>query len=313
MKRRRIKSTFFRLLLGIIALTGATACNDDDNVSDEAQQAGLSMSISGNFDRHPERNLYNIQTGDTVLYDLNLKDAHYSSNAKYVFSLNSSSSNYHERLNYDYKAYLLSKEAFTSIAGNEKSKLSLDSLNMLKGDTATFNNLGKYVLIIVPKIPGTFRHQYYLKKYINNQAFVEAKENNFNVVKIKAWWVDNVIRSGSGGFMGIGSHASKHENNFFIQIEDGERETDNYLKPKSNFILDCEVNYGGEVYSIMDKFDLYEPMCFYKSGVSKKKAPDVKVKTITRLKVQKASKVNGNKGEVVFIEYWNIPIEERKQ
>ena len=258
---------------------------------------------------HPERNLNNIQTGDSVLYDLKLNDAHSSRGAKYVFSLNSKNTDHHERLNYDYKAYFLSKESYTSALENDSNKLDLDSLNLLKGDSVVLSSLGKYVLIIVPKIPGSFQHNYSLKKEVGNQTFAVTKENNFNAVRITAWWIDNVLRKGSSGVIGIGSHASKHENDFYIEVEGGEREYDTYLRSEKNNFKIFSIDYDGHEYSVEEGFQEYKPLFFHKSEIEKVHAPQVNMKCITRIKIQKETKVGNNgSGSSVFIEYWNIPL-----
>lgn len=305
--------SWLKLLMGLIVVVGICSCSNDDDLSADQEREGLYLSLENNFDAHPERNLNNIQTGDSVLYDLNLNDAHSSRGAKYVFSLNSKNTDHHERLNYDYKAYFLSKESYTSALENDSNKLDLDSLNLLKGDSVVLSSLGKYVLIIVPKIPGSFQHNYSLKKEVGNQTFAVTKENNFNAVRITAWWIDNVLRRGSSGVIGIGSHASKHENDFYIEVDGGERRYDKFLSTQANKYFNCDVDYGGQEYRLISDFELCTPILFYKSGVTKRRAPDVNVKTITRLKIQKATKLSETQfADSVFIEYWNIPIKERK-
>ena len=300
--------SWLKLLMDLIVVVGICSCSNDDDLSADQEREGLYLSLENNFDAHPERNLNNIQTGDSVLYDLNLNDAHSSRGAKYVFSLNSKNTDHHERLNYDYKAYFLSKESYTSALENDSNKLNLDSLNLLKGDSVVLSSLGKYVLIIVPKIPGSFQHNYSLKKEVGNQTFAVTKENNFNAVRITAWWIDNVLRKGSSGVIGIGSHASKHENDFYIKVEGGERKDDKYLRNDYNAINDCSINYCDTEYSLLDDFVENEPICFYKSGVTKVHAPNVDVKYIKRLKIVKASVEKALLGDTIFIEYWNIPL-----
>ena len=68
------------------------------------------------------------------------------------------------------------------------------------------------------------------------------------------------------------------------------------------------VNYCDTEYSLLDDFVENEPICFYKSGVTKVHAPNVDVKYIKRLKIVKASVEKALLGDTIFIEYWNIPL-----
>ena len=76
--------SWLKLLMGLIVVVGICSCSNEDDLSADQEREGLYLSLENNFDAHPERNLNNIQTGDSVLYDLNLNDAHSSRGAKYI-------------------------------------------------------------------------------------------------------------------------------------------------------------------------------------------------------------------------------------
>lgn len=187
----------YKLLFLVIALVSFCSCSNDDAVTEQEEKEGLSLKLSANFDADPRKNMMNIQTGDSLFFDISLKDAHYSSRAKYVFSLNSRSSDTHQKLNYDYKAYLISKTSYEAAVANKQARkeINLDSLNLLDGDSAKLTALGKYMLIIIPEIPGLFQHHYSFKKEKNNTAVLEKNyDNNFNAVKLTAWFEDEKTR-----------------------------------------------------------------------------------------------------------------------
>lgn len=293
------------LLLFSMLIFGA--CSKTDELDTPNNQINFSVTITENFS-NPLKNLNNIMVGDFICYDITIESQ--KENTSYVFSLNNSHEKGHRRLDKDYEAFFLPKDSLKKYQKEgfyERSNLGLKkyrewlATSKITSSIINIDKKGKYVLLLKPLLAGTFTHTYsFYEKGTETEHKAIEKEINFNCVDLSAWVQPVQTRKGSDGFIGIGSHASKHHNEYYIRINDGANENDKYLASHEDRKQTYEIKYDGNTYA----GDLTEgtDLLFIKGNTHTRHAPKVKNRTIDKITIRQKDK---GRDEIV-IEFYNI-------
>lgn len=282
-----------KLLLLLVVFVIFNSCSNDD-VEPKDDSKSLSVTIREDFARHPQKNLWNIVVGDTLFYEITVEDSQFGGEMIYTIDLNNEDGKFHRRLNKDYRAFILEKE---KMSGDSIVKEDLKK-GEVKTSLITLHKPGIYILMILPLEPGTFQHVYNFKKRQKDDTSVETitKEINFNCVRLIVWY-----RSVQTRHKTLFRH-SKHLNEFYIRIEDGERETDRYLQNQQNRELTYQINYDGGTYT--GEFQEGVDICYYKTEEREGAPPEVTEYEVSRIKIRQKDM---DKDEII-IEYHNVEL-----
>ena len=297
-KRQHGKGKRFKLvdfILAIVLLAAATlySCGGNQNnglpTPGNSGDATFSVSIKENFSKNPLKNTNNIQVGDTLRYDIDLKDLTNESNIHYSLDLNNRDGAFHRRIEKDYRVFIFRRDSLDKHLSANPNFLKENEEWMKDGEIrqslVRIPSNKEYVLLIIPIEPGTFQLSYTFHKQRDKEAFMETvnKQINFNCVHLSAWYKSIKTRDGSGGFIGIGSHASEHHNEFYFKIDDGSNEKDKFLASIPN---------RSQEYTLM---------------YNKKHAPEVTVRVIEEITILQKDE---GRDEVV-LKFYNIPLEQK--
>lgn len=319
-KRQHGKGKRFKLvdfILAIVLLAAATlySCGGNQNnglpTPGNSGDATFSVSIKENFSKNPLKNLNNIQVGDTLRYDIDLKDLNNESNIHYSIDLHSKDGEFHRRIGKDYRVFIFRRDSLDKHLSANPNFLKENEEWMKDGEIrqslVDLPGNKEYVLLIIPIQPGTFQLSYTFLKPRGKQKPMETvdKQINFNCVHLSAWYKSIKTKDGSGGFIGIGGHASEHHNEFYFKIDDGSNEKDKFLASIPNRSQEYTLMYNGKKYG-NDFFEGQE-ICFLKGKTTKKHAPEVTVRVIEEITILQKDE---GRDEVV-LKFYNIPLEQK--
>lgn len=158
----------------------------------------------------------------------------------------------------------------------------------------------KYVLLIRPLVPGTFKLDSRCSKSKKGESYsvIGDVPINFNCTKLEAWWVE--IEDQSGGLF----QESRSHNAFYFQVNDGTAETDRFLAEKENKKMTFEIIYDGNTYT--GDFVEGKPIWFHNSEQGRGAPPvDNKIISYVRLSIAETGQ------EPINIEYHNIYMNKR--
>lgn len=319
-KRQHGKGKRFKLvdfILAIVLLAPATlySCGGNQNnglpTPGNSGDATFAVSIKENFSKNPLKNLNNIQVGDTLRYDIDLKDLNNESNIHYSIDLNNRDGEFHRRIEKDYRVFIFRRDSLDKHLSANPNFLKENEEWMKDGEIrqslVDLPGNKEYVLLIIPIQPGTFQLSYTFLKLRGKEKPTETvdKQINFNCFHLSAWYKSIKTKDGSGGFIGIGGHASEHHNEFYFKIDDGSNEKDKFLASIPNRSQEYTLMYNGERYD--GKFFEGQEICFLKGETAKKHAPEVTVRVIEEITIRQKDE---GRDEVV-LEFYNIPLEQK--
>lgn len=290
--------------LGLLLFTLITlgACSSDDSESPD-DKSSLSVTIAENFS-DPLKNINNIKVGDFIRYDIDIESQ--NEDATYGLNLNTSDEKGHRRLGKDYKAFFMPKDTLEKYVKTGFYEASIFSKyrKWLKQSevTSSFIDIakkGKYVLLLKPLLPGTFTHTYSFYEKIAGKKSPHKdieKQINFNCVELLAWV--QPVKTEDGSLFS----RSKHHNEYYIRINDGDNENDKYLASQQNREQKYEIKYDGKTY--IEPFTEGKDILFIMGNTHKKSAPEVKNQNIDKITIRQKDE---NRDEVV-IEFYNVPL-----
>ena len=173
-------------------------------------------TVKENF-TDPFKRIENIQVEDFIPYTLAIEDSGDDENVEYRLTSVRESQDYHQTIGKDFGLYL--KKDDNAPYDLEKKYIS-------------FSKKGNYDFYIRPFVPGTFKLNFELQKFINNKPVGKAIKINiiFNAVKITVG--NEKIRCGM----------EEYCYSYYIIIDDGDEDGDTYLNAQ-NMIQRCIVTY----------------------------------------------------------------------
>ena len=274
------------LLASMVAVV--TACSKSDSGEDKKEPAPVvqqekvfKAEIKETFSdsRHTSEN---VLVGELIPYEIEITDSDTNENTKYNLIFAKKEGSRHQTEGVDYEVYI-DKEG--------TQKMSEERLQ--------FSSAGKHKFYIKPLLPGSFFHKYELQKTVNGQPVLQdnlTKELLFTAVKISAWYKS--VETQEAGFF----QHSKHKNEFFFKVEDGEEETDNYLTKRinPNINYSYRFEYDNKVYQ--GELEIDKEIKCTESGEKEVSAPEVTNKIINRIAFTR--KQEGRQDEKM--EYYNI-------
>ncbi|ATA94171.1 hypothetical protein ACILD6_09810 [Capnocytophaga canimorsus] len=212
-----MKKYISMLLVFCMALLSCSKDNTDDNPNT------YRAVIKQNF-KDPFKNPENIQVEDYIPYTITITDSKDDQNVEYRLISVRENQYYHQTIWKDFGFYLVA---------NDQSPFDVEQKHI------SFYKKGTHTFYIRPFVPGTFKHTYYLQKLINGKEVGDKIKltNEFNAVKI------NVMKGERWH-----SPADVATLYYFVYIDDGREQTDNYLNIPQGGTLSCEITINGETY-----------------------------------------------------------------
>ena len=201
------------ILIITIVLVG---CSKDKSTTPTDNSNTYQATVKENF-TDPFKRIENIQVEDFIPYTIVIEDSGDDENVEYRLTSVRESQDYHQTIGKDFGLYL--KKDDNAPYDLEKKYIS-------------FSKKGSYNFYIRPFVPGTFKLNFELRKFINNKPIGRAVKINviFNAVKII---VGNTLTRCS---------AENYCYSYYIIINDGDEEEDTYLNAQ-NMIQRCIVTY----------------------------------------------------------------------
>lgn len=169
------------------------SCNKEDRATETSYQTIVKENFSD-----PLKQYENIMVDDYIPYLITIEDSDSKSEkAEYRLTPLYEGQPYHQMLWKDFGLY----------RSNE------DKATLKEEKYISFSKKGTHHFYIRPFVSGTFKHTYELQKFVEGKAVGEAikLKVNFNAIKIKVVISDLFI---------------------FLNVNDGENETDRYLSPE---------------------------------------------------------------------------------
>ena len=260
-----------RKIIFIIGIYFVVACSKDKD-STPNNLYTYQATVKENF-TDPFKRIENIQVEDFIPYTIAIEDTGDDENVEYRLTSIRESQDYHQTIGKDFGLYL--KKDDNTPYDLEKKYIS-------------FSKKGMYDFYIRPFVPGTFKLNFELQKFINNKPIGTPVKFNviFNDVKIKV------------GYILDGSHYS-----YYIIINDGNGKEDTYLNAQ-NMIQRCVVTYirnGKELITNESRTILPGEKFEYTTEL-KDNSPDIHKFPIKKIRI---TQTTSDYSEFV-IEYYNI-------
>lgn len=264
----RITSILALVLLGVVS------CRKSDNGGEEIKPAPVQtnentfsikvkdlFSIPGRVE-DSKRKLSNIQVGDLIPYEIEISDT--AEETVYSFFAVEEGTKFHQVLNKDYQLHIEAKEG----------EVELDP----KQGIIKFSKKGTYTFYIKPLVAGTYRLLFNFQKQKEGKVVGKnlSQEILFNAVNIRVWWEREETQSSN-----MWRH-SKHVNNFFFSIDDGNDQDDVYLTSREGIHQKYYLKYDGTEY---DGDFNQGKIKFARSHEEEVSPPEVKNRLIERLRI----------------------------
>jgi hypothetical protein len=281
---------------------GLAACGNNDDLNDE-RLGDIKVIVKENLDGQPYSDLNSVKVGDFIRYDLEVTGSGDAEKYDYKFNSYSSGNIPHQLLGKDYEAWLFTDVNYKAYkdkntAPVQRKKIMQES-KLKEGEILIQPNT-KYVLLIRPLVPGTFKLDSHCSKYKKGESnsVIGDVPINFNCTKLEAWWVE--IEDQSGGLF----QESRSHNAFYFQVNDGTAETDKFLAEKENKKMTFEIIYDGNTYT--GDFVEGKPIWFHNSEQGRGAPPvDNKIISYVRLSIAETGQ------KPINIEYHNIHMNKR--
>ena len=203
------------ILIITIVLVG---CSKDKSTTPTDNSNTYQATVKENF-TDPFKRIENIQVEDFIPYTIVIEDSGDDENVEYRLTSVRESQDYHQTIGKDFGLYL--KKDDNAPYDLEKKYIS-------------FSKKGSYNFYIRPFVPGTFKLNFELRKFINNKPIGRAVKINiiFNAVKIIVGYEKKQEEG----------NKDKYYNSYYIIIKDGDEDGDTYLNAQ-NMIQRCIVTF----------------------------------------------------------------------
>lgn len=236
-------------------------------------------TVKENF-TDPFKRIENIQVEDFIPYTLAIEDSGDDENVEYRLTSVRESQDYHQTIGKDFGLYL--KKDDNAPYDLEKKYIS-------------FSKKGSYNFYIRPFVPGTFKLNFELRKFINNKPIGKAVKINitFNAVKITVGYEKKLDEV----------NIDKYYYSYYIIINDGDEEGDTYLNAQ-NIIQKCTVTFmrEGKEWNSGGNRTILPNKKFEYAADRYTNSPDIHSVPIRKIRI---AQVAPNLSEFV-IEYYNI-------
>lgn len=291
----------------VVMSLAACGNNDDPNGGGSANGgddngAGIKAVIKENFLDDSKHNIYSIQVGELVRYDLEVTGTGDAKEFDYKFNPNSTANGHHERLGKDYEAWMFT-EANYKVYKDQKTPIAKRNKMMqeakLKETGMTIQPNAKYVILVRPMCPGTFQLNAECTKTKKGEEknIGAGTPINFNCTKVEGWWF---VHQDVNIF-----HPLKSHNKFYFQINDGDEAADKYLTQRENREITYSVTYNGNNYG--GKFVEGQPILFYSDKPREGEASSVHNQTITSITLR----ITELGRDRITITYYDIKMNQR--
>ena len=214
-----------KLLLLASMVAVVTACSKSDSGEDKKEPAPVVQQNENTFSvkikdlfsvqGDPNKDITNILVGDTIPYEIEIKDDNPNGvDANYSLFASEKGNKNHQVLNRDYELYYENEGKLV--------KLERGKENIL------FKGVGKHKFYIKPLVPGSFQHIYSLQKQIDGKPVGDnlKRELLFAAVKITLY-----SKAHTRYVTKWRGKTSVNKWSYHFIIDDGVEEKDNYLSP----------------------------------------------------------------------------------
>lgn len=273
-------------------LVGFASCSEENNSTETIQHNEANFTLSKSNDRSVWNN---IQVGETLKFDVKIKDFDSSPDVVYVLKPITADATRHQQNKIDYnfqEEIKITSSLMSESIDDQFVKQTRDSI------IVKFANSSFFVSILKP---GNFTQQYELRKMLANKYVAgSTQEILFSAVKIEMYtWNEQTSNSSMFG-------NSKHSRYYEFTIDDGDQTNDTYLtdsdsKENSYTALYNDKKFNGNI-------SINSVMTFSEKVNTEKGAQIVPKWTLSELKItQKRNHEPDN-----IITYSNLTIKQKQ-
>lgn len=246
------------------------SCSEESHQSQIIQHNEANFTLSKNSGRSVWNN---IQVGETLKFDIKIKNFDPSSDVSYVLKPITTDATKHQQNKVDYNFQEEIKISSSESDGASKDSLFIriarDSIILKKPNSSFFVSIIK---------PGNFTQQYELRKMKSNRYVAgSTQEILFSAVKIEVYtW--NVQTDNATMFS-----SSKHSRYYEFTIDDGDQTNDTYLTDSDSKENSYQALYNTKKYD--GSIVINKPMTF-SDKINTEKGPQVVPSwTLSELKI----------------------------
>jgi len=246
------------------------SCSEESDTSQIIQQNEANFTLSKNSER---TSWNNILVGDTLKFDIKIKNFDDSNDVVYVLKPITSDATKHQQNKIDYNFQEEIKIPAINISGSAKDsvliKKTRDSIILKKSNSSFFVSILK---------PGNFTQQYELRKMrLNKYVAGSTQEMLFSAVKIDVYtWNEQTDHSTMFS-------NSKHSRYYEFTVDDGDQSNDTYLTDSDSKQNTYDALYNGKNYN--GNVVIKKPMTFSEKVNTEKAAQTVPNWILSELKI----------------------------